>query len=77
MLKITKKSIIKDGFGKTALLYSETDSSKNSGALGWINQNQLSKQFNKELALLKVGENTKPINIAGGIIILKVNEIKK
>ena len=76
-LNIIKKSIIKDGFGKTALLYSETDSSKNSGALGWINQNQLSKQFNKELALLKVGENTKPINIAGGIIILKVNEIKK
>ena len=45
--------------------------------MGWINENQLSKQFNKELMLLKVGENSKPINIPGGIIILKINKIQK
>ena len=58
-------------------MYSESDTSKNSGSLGWINENQLSKQFNKELMLLEVGENSKPINIPGGIIILKINEIQK
>ena len=76
-LNIIKKSILDDGFDKTALLYSESDSSKNSGALGWINENQLSKVFIKELVLLKVGENTNPINLTGGNIILKINEIKK
>jgi len=72
-----KKSILDDGFDKTALLYSESNSSKNSGALGWINENQLSKVFIKELVLLNVGENTNPINLTGGKIILKINEIKK
>lgn len=72
-----KKSILDDGFDKAALLYSESDSSKNSGALGWINENQLSKVFIKELVLLNVGENTNPINLTGGNIILKINEIKK
>ena len=72
-----KKSILDDGFDKAALLYSESDSSKNSGALGWINENQLSKVFIKELVLLNVGENTNPINLTGGKIILKINEIKK
>ena len=76
-LNIIKKSILDDGFDKTALLYSESDSSQNSGALGWINENQLSKVFIKELVLLKVGENTNPINLTGGNIILKINEIKK
>ena len=76
-LNVIKKNIIKDGFDKTALLYSESDTSKNSGSLGWISENQLSKQFNKELMLLEVGENSKPINIPGGIIILKINEIQK
>ena len=72
-----KKSILDDGFDKAALLYSESDSSKNSGALGWINEYQLSKVFIKELVLLNVGENTNPINLTGGNIILKINEIKK
>ena len=76
-LNVIKKNIIKDGFDKTALLYSESDTSKNSGSLGWISENQLSKQFNKELMSLEVGENSKPINIPGGIIILKINEIQK
>ena len=76
-LNTIKKSILEDGFDKTALLYSESDSSKNSGSLGWINENQLSKLFIKELVSLKVGENTNPINFPGGNIILKINEIKK
>jgi len=76
-ISLIKKNIIKDGFDKTALLYSESNSSKNSGLLGWVNKNQLSKQFNKELATIEEGQNTNPINIPGGLIILKINEIKK
>ena len=72
-----KKNIDKEGFDSTALLYGESDSSKNSGLLGWINESQLSKMFIQELLKLKPGENTKPINIPSGKIILKINDIKK
>ena len=37
----------------------------------------LSKIFIKELIVLKVGENTKPIDIPGGKLILKINDIIK
>ena len=72
-----KKNINNDGFENTALLYSESASAKNSGSLGWVNENQLSKVFIKELIALKVGENTKPIDIPGGKLILKINDIRK
>jgi len=72
-----KTNITKDGFEKTALLYSESETSKNSGLLGWINENQLSKIFIKELYSLEAGEITNPINIPGGKLILKINQIKK
>jgi peptidyl-prolyl cis-trans isomerase SurA len=72
-----KKNINNDGFENTALLYSESGSAKNSGSLGWVNENQLSKVFIKELIALKVGENTKPIDIPGGKLILKINDIRK
>jgi peptidyl-prolyl cis-trans isomerase SurA len=76
-IKKIKKNINKDGFENTALLYSESASAKNSGSLGWVNENQLSKIFIKELIVLKVGENTKPIDIPGGKLILKINDIIK
>tara|TARA_B110000027_G_scaffold38312_1_gene42290 strand:- start:228 stop:1160 length:933 start_codon:yes stop_codon:yes gene_type:complete len=76
-IKKIKKNINKDGFENTALLYSESASAKNSGSLGWVNENQLSKIFIKELIALKVGENTKPIDIPGGKLILKINDIVK
>ena len=76
-IKKIKKNINKDGFENTALLYSESASAKNSGSLGWVNENQLSKIFIKELIVLKVGENTKPIDIPGGKLILKINDIRK
>ena len=72
-----KRNINNDGFENTALLYSESASAKNSGSLGWVNENQLSKVFIKELIALKVGENTKPIDIPGGKLILKINDIRK
>jgi len=76
-ISIIKKGINKDGFENTALLYSESDSAKNSGLLGWINENQLSKIFIPKFLGLKVGENTEPVDIPGGKLILKINAIKK
>ncbi len=75
--KIYKKildSIKEIGFKNTANIYSVSDSSKFGGSIGWININQISKIVFNELSKIKVGEFTKPINIPGGILILKLND---
>ena len=71
-----EKSISEIGFENSANLYSIADSSKLGGKLGWIKQNQLSKSIEKEVIKLKIGEYTKPIVVPGGLLILKINDIK-
>ena len=71
-----KKNILKLGFDKTAFLYSESDTKKKSGLIGWINESQLSKKFKNELKLLDEGQITSPISVSSGKIILKINKIK-
>ena len=71
-----KKSINEIGFEETARIYSLSDSKKSGGSLGWIYQNQLSKDIKDELSNIKIGEFTKPIITSGGFLILKLNDIK-
>ena len=70
------KSIEKIGFKNTANIYSISDTAKFGGSLGWIQRNQFSKLVIDELLKINVGEFTSPINIPGGIIIIKINEKK-
>ncbi len=65
------------GFKKTALIYSISETSKNGGQIGWINQNQLSDIILNFIKDLEIGSYTKPINTAGGSIILQVTDIKE
>ena len=71
---LIKKSISEIGFKNTANIYSLTESAKIGGSIGWIGENQLSKKVVNEINKLQVGEFTKPINIPGGLIILKLDE---
>ena len=71
-----KKSINEIGFEETARIYSLSDSRKNSGNLGWIYKNQLSKEVKDEIDETIVGNFTKPIITSGGFLILKLNDIK-
>ena len=71
-----KESINKIGFEETARVYSLSDSKKSGGNLGWIYKNQLSKEIKNELNDIKIGDITKPIITSGGILILKLNDIK-
>tara|TARA_B100001250_G_scaffold394486_1_gene398391 strand:+ start:162 stop:1109 length:948 start_codon:yes stop_codon:yes gene_type:complete len=70
------KSIKEIGFKNTANTYSISDSAKYGGTLGWINKNQISKMLFDELSKIKVGEFTRPINIPGGVLMIKINEKK-
>ncbi len=71
------KSINEIGFENTVLIYSESDSRKNSGNLGWINEISLSETILRELKKIDISEITKPIRIQNGVLILKLNDKKK
>ena len=75
--ELIKKSIESVGFKNSANIYSIADTSRAGGKIGWINENQLSKEIVKELERLKINEYTKPINIIEGYLLLKVEDIKK
>ncbi len=71
-----KASIYEIGFEETARIYSLSDSKKNGGSLGWIYENQLSKEVKDELDKISIGNFTKPIITSGGFLVLKLNDKK-
>ena len=75
--QLIKKSISEIGFKNTANIYSESDSSKHGGKIGWINEGQLSELIKKEIVKLKIDEHTRPITVPGGQIILYLNNKKQ
>ena len=74
--KLIKSAINDEGFEKAALSFSISDSSKNGGKLGWINENGLNEKIRKSLSKVKINNNTDPIKIPNGFLMLKINDIK-
>ena len=72
-----KESIDKVGFENTANLFSISDSSKIGGKIGWVRENNLSKEINKNLKKLKENSYSEPIQLGNNFLILKINEIKQ
>ena len=75
--QLIKKSIESVGFKNSANIYSIADTSKVGGKIGWVNENQLTKEIVKKLEKLKINEYTKPINLIEGYLLLKVRDVKK
>ena len=72
-----KKNIEDFGFENSAIKFSISSSANQGGKIGWVSENSLNKKILAELNKLNPGENTKPIVIQGGFIIIKLEEIKK
>ena len=70
-------SIDKIGFQNTANIYSVSDSSKFGGQIGWVDSQNLSNKILKEINKIKLNENTLPIKITNGFLILKLEDIKE
>ena len=68
------KSIKDVGFAATANIYSISDTSKFGGKIGWVKENNLSKQISKELSELKIGQYTKVIKVGNNYLILKIDD---
>jgi len=64
------------GFEFAALRYSISQTSNVGGKLDWINQNSLNKNIRTVINNLEINDFTKPINVPGGFLILKINDIK-
>ena len=71
-----KKNIEEIGFKNTASTYSISDTSKIGGSIGWINEQSLNKEIKKKISSLKEGSISEPILIPGGVLILKLDDIK-
>ena len=71
------ESIKEVGFENTANIYSISNTAKNGGLIGWVNEVQLSQQINNALKNLDIYQISKPIEINNGYILLKINNKKK
>ena len=70
-------SINNVGFENTAILYSISDSSNSGGKIGWIKENNLSKNVIEHLKKIKVNTSGDPIKIGNNLLILKINDERK
>ncbi|MDA9733051.1 peptidylprolyl isomerase [Candidatus Pelagibacter sp.] len=75
------KQIVDDienkGFDNAALIHSVSETRSFGGNLGWINENSISRNLKEKINNTQIGEYSSPIIIQGGILIIKINEIKK
>ena len=71
-----KLEINKNGFANAALLFSISETAKDSGNIGWIKETFLSPKIKQEIQ--KIGDNnlSKPIQVPGGFLILKINDTR-
>ena len=74
--KEIKNAINETGFENTALRYSSSQTSSMGGKLDWINENSMNKNIREILKKTKINEITKPMSVAGGYLILKINDVK-
>ena len=69
-----KKSINDIGFENTANIYSNSNTAKNGGSIGWVNELQISEILRKNIIQLNNNEITQPIKIQGGYLLIKLND---
>ena len=74
--KSIQQEISKNGFENASLIYSISDTSSTGGKLGWIKEVSLNSLIKDKISNTNKGQYTKPIQIPGGFLILKVNDIK-
>ena len=76
-IDLIHKEIADQGFKNTANIYSISNTSKFGGKLGWFSEKQLSKKIIDAIKNLLVNDISKPIKIANGFMILKIDNIKE
>lgn len=76
-IELINQTILDEGFSKSALIHSISDTNNTGGKLDWINEASLNTKIKSVLKDLEVGSVTKPILLPGGYLILKINDIRE
>ena len=71
------KTIKESSFKSAASIYSISDTSINSGEIGWVKKNEISNLIYNELNTLNVGDFTQPIKVASGFLMIYLEDLKK
>ena len=71
------KTVKESSFKSAASIYSISDSSINSGEIGWVKKNEISDSIYNELNKLNIGDITQPIKVASGFLIIYLEDVKK
>ncbi len=69
-----KYKIKTDGFEKTAIDLSISESAIKGGNLGWLNENIISEKFKSVIMNTSIGNVSEPIIVPQGIIFFQVND---
>jgi peptidyl-prolyl cis-trans isomerase SurA len=75
--QLIKKDIDELGFENAAIKHSISNTAKDGGNIGWIDENQLNNEIKETLNEIPNGSITKPIRIASGFAVLKKINVKK
>ena len=70
------KNIEERGFESVAIEYSSSSTSELGGKLGWIDEKEFSKKLLKFIQNTEVGKVSQPISVPGGLLFLKIADIK-
>ena len=73
-IKLIKESIKDIGFNNTANIFSISESAKFGGKIGWVKENNLSKQISKELSKLKIDQHTEVMQVGNNYLMLKIDD---
>ena len=76
-IDLIQKEITDQGFKNTANIYSISNTSNFGGKLGWFSEKQLSEKIIDAIKNLSINDISKPIKIANGFMILKIDNIKE
>ena len=71
-----KNEINVQGFEKVAMEQSISETSLKGGNLGWIRENEISKEFKTQIIKTPLGNISDPIFLPQGIVLFKVRDIK-
>ena len=75
--KLIENEIKKSSFESAAFSFSISNSSKSGGNIGWVNEDTINQKLKNEIKKIELGQYTKPIVIPGGVLILKLEDIKE
>ena len=70
------KTVDESSFKSAASIYSISDSSINSGEVGWVKKNEISNSIYNELKKLNIGDISQPIKVASGFLIIYLEDVK-